>query len=93
MSKARTALEEMGKDGSFKRKESAWRNWISDGRFLLLCVLFLLVFSISFADFLLLFLLATLKRRELNFHQQQDAITYLWLLHAPGRNEHFLFVA
>ncbi|CAB9519294.1 S-transferase omega-like 2 [Seminavis robusta] len=30
MSKARTALEEMGKDGSFKRKDSAWRSWISN---------------------------------------------------------------
>ncbi|KAG7374417.1 glutathione S-transferase, C-terminal-like protein [Nitzschia inconspicua] len=26
---ARTALDEMGDDGSFKRKDAAWRNWIS----------------------------------------------------------------
>ncbi|CAB9513518.1 Glutathionyl-hydroquinone reductase [Seminavis robusta] len=29
MVKARTALDELGTDGSFKRKESAWRNWVS----------------------------------------------------------------
>lgn len=29
MTKARTALDEMGKDGTFKRKDSAWRSWIS----------------------------------------------------------------
>jgi putative glutathione S-transferase len=29
MVKGRTALDEMGADGAFKRKESAWRNWIS----------------------------------------------------------------
>lgn len=29
MTKARTAIEEMGEDGSFKRKDSVWRNWIS----------------------------------------------------------------
>ncbi|KAL7527360.1 hypothetical protein ACHAWF_002149 [Thalassiosira exigua] len=26
--KARTALDEMGDDGSFKRRDSAWRNWV-----------------------------------------------------------------
>ena len=31
MGKARTALDEMGTDGTFKRKDSAWRNWISSG--------------------------------------------------------------
>lgn len=25
-----TSFAEMGADGSFKRKEAAWRNWISD---------------------------------------------------------------
>jgi glutathionyl-hydroquinone reductase len=30
---ARTALDEMGSDGSFKRRESAWRNWISKGKY------------------------------------------------------------
>ena len=33
---ARTALDEMAKDGAFKRKDAAWRNWISrdaDARF------------------------------------------------------------
>ena len=30
-SKARTALEELDQDGSFKRKEAAYRNWISTG--------------------------------------------------------------
>lgn len=25
----RTALDEMSKDGAFRRKDSAWRNWIS----------------------------------------------------------------
>lgn len=29
MSKARTALDELGKDGDFKRRDAAWRNWIS----------------------------------------------------------------
>lgn len=29
MGKARTALDELGKDGSFARVEAAWRNWIS----------------------------------------------------------------
>jgi putative glutathione S-transferase len=28
---SRTALDEMGKDGSFKRTDSAWRNWVSPG--------------------------------------------------------------
>lgn len=28
---SRTALDEMGKDGSFKRTDSAWRNWITPG--------------------------------------------------------------
>ena len=32
MTQARTALEEMSKDGEFKRKDAAWRNWISTGR-------------------------------------------------------------
>ena len=27
--KARTGLEEMSKDGTFQRKEAAWRNFIS----------------------------------------------------------------
>ena len=31
MVKARSALDEMGADGAFKRKEAAWRNWISKG--------------------------------------------------------------
>jgi len=31
MVKARTALDEMGKDGDFQRLDSAWRNWISSG--------------------------------------------------------------
>jgi glutathionyl-hydroquinone reductase len=26
---ARTALEEMSKDGDFKREDAAWRDWIS----------------------------------------------------------------
>ena len=26
---ARTALDEMEKDGAFRRKDSAWRDWIS----------------------------------------------------------------
>ena len=28
---ARTALDELGNDGSFKRKDAAWRSWISRG--------------------------------------------------------------
>ena len=32
MVKARTALDELGKDGGFTRKEAAWRNWISKGK-------------------------------------------------------------
>jgi hypothetical protein len=30
---ARTALDEMASDGSFKRREAAWRNWISKGKY------------------------------------------------------------
>ncbi len=29
MTKVRTALDELGDDGSFKREDAAWRNWIS----------------------------------------------------------------
>jgi putative glutathione S-transferase len=29
MSKARTALDEQSNDGEFKRRDAAWRNWIS----------------------------------------------------------------
>ena len=35
MVQVRTALEEMGKDGAFKRKEAGWRNWISRGKLLM----------------------------------------------------------
>jgi hypothetical protein len=30
--KVRTALDEMGSDGSFKRIDATWRNWISKGK-------------------------------------------------------------
>lgn len=29
---ARSALNEVSKSGEFKRKDSAWRDWISEGR-------------------------------------------------------------
>jgi hypothetical protein len=31
--KARTALDELGKDGSFARRDAAWRSWISTGTY------------------------------------------------------------
>ena len=29
---AKTALDQMAADGSFKRKDAVWRNWISNGK-------------------------------------------------------------
>lgn len=32
MSAARTALDESGKKGEFKRVDAVWRDWISNGK-------------------------------------------------------------
>jgi hypothetical protein len=66
MTVARTALEEMCTDGTFKRAESAWRNWISNGKIYLLVAEKYITFLRSSTDSHLFTINLHLQKRDPN---------------------------
>lgn len=82
---ARTALDEMSKDGDFKRKDAAWRNWISRGKeekdTFRFCVARKTVSHMSNLS------CTVQQRREPSFLQKRIATIYLLRMRVLGHTE------